>query len=121
PGGDVHDAADVHRADLRHDFIAVRALPWYHHPVAVFDPGRRRDRQRGDPDTDRQRLLSAAPPAHRGGAGTSHQGARGRHAAASGSEQSRLTSEGSMFGKILCANDGSERASGALALAMTMA
>jgi nucleotide-binding universal stress UspA family protein len=26
-----------------------------------------------------------------------------------------------MFGKILCANDGSERASGALALAMTMA
>jgi Kef-type K+ transport system membrane component KefB len=47
------------------DFISVRALPWYHQSVAVFDPRRRRDRQRGDPDADRERLLSAAPSAPR--------------------------------------------------------
>ena len=63
PGVDVHDPADVDRPHLRDDLVAVRPLPSHHHPGAIFPARGRRDRQRRRADADRQRLLSAPPPA----------------------------------------------------------
>ena len=40
-GGHVHDALDVHRADFRHDFVAVRSVTRHYQPGSIFDFGRR--------------------------------------------------------------------------------
>ena len=57
---DVHDAADVDRADVRDDHVALRAERAHHRPDAVLAPDRGR-RPLGDrPDGDRAALLPAA-------------------------------------------------------------
>ena len=64
PGRQLHDAADVDRADVRHDRGAVRADQPAHRPVDVHDPRHGRHPQRGRPDADRHDVLRAA---HAGG------------------------------------------------------
>jgi Kef-type K+ transport system membrane component KefB len=60
-GIDVHHAVDVDRAHFRHHLLPVRPVASHHRSEPIFRAGGRRDRQRRDPDLDRQRLLPAAP------------------------------------------------------------
>ena len=62
PGIDVHHAVDVDGTHLRHHLVTVRPVASHHRPEPILGASGRRDRQRRDPDLDRQRLLPAAPP-----------------------------------------------------------
>ena len=60
--GELHGVADVHRADLRHDFGVVRAAEQDHRPAAVFGAGDGRDSERVLPDAHRAEVFPADHP-----------------------------------------------------------
>src|ERR1700689_547463 len=61
--GSVYDVIDVHGADVRHDFGAVRLVARRDHAGAILRRGRGSRGERGGTHPDRQCILSAAPPA----------------------------------------------------------
>ena len=56
----LHDAADEHRADVRHDHLALRPPKWHHRPYAVLAPDLGGGAVGDHPDGDRPALLPAA-------------------------------------------------------------
>src|SRR5271166_4224899 len=92
-GSYIHDPSDVDGAHLWNDLFFVWLVARNNRRRAVFSTCRGGYRERGHPDRDRQRVLSAPPLVAGSGAGKCASGTRGSDGASAGRWKNRMISE----------------------------